>query len=96
MNAPVTTELVRPFMSYGKDERNIHKHGWELPIPLFDADNRVHRRLAELGKMAEQIVAQFRLDTNLHFAATRRHIREHLDATDEGQEINEVVFDLIA
>ena len=68
----------------------------QVPIPLFDADNRIYWRLAELGKAAKQIVAQFRLNTNLHFGATRRHIREHLDATDEGQEINEVVFDLIA
>jgi hypothetical protein len=35
MNAPATTDLVRPFMSYGKDERDIHKHIFEVPIPTF-------------------------------------------------------------
>jgi hypothetical protein len=59
INAPVTTELVRPFMSYGKDERDIHKHIWEVPIPLFDEANPVHRRLAELAKAVEQTAAQF-------------------------------------
>lgn len=95
INAPVTTELVRPFMSYGKDERDIHKHIWEVPIPLFDEANPVHRRLAELAKAAEQTAAQFTLNSELHFAASRRHIREALMATEVGQEINEIVFELI-
>jgi hypothetical protein len=95
MNAPVTTELVRPFMSYGKDERDIHKHVWEVPIPLFDPNNAVHNRLAELGRAAEQFVATFDLNLDLHFAASRRHIREALFANDGGQEMNEIVFELI-
>jgi hypothetical protein len=95
MNAPVTTELVRPFMSYGKDERDIHKHVWEVPIPLFDPNNGVHNRLAELGRAAEKFVATFDLNIDLHFAASRRHIREALFDTDGGQEMNEIVFELI-
>jgi hypothetical protein len=95
INAPVTTELVRPFMSYGKDERDIHKHIWEVPIPLFDEANPVHRRLAELAKAAERNAAQFALNSELHFAASRRHIREALMSTEVGQEINEMVFELI-
>jgi hypothetical protein len=34
LNAATFTELVRPFMSYGKDERHFDKHIWQLPIPL--------------------------------------------------------------
>lgn len=33
LNSSVLTELVRPMMSYGKDERDIDKHAWNLPIP---------------------------------------------------------------
>ena len=95
INAPVTTELVRPFMSYGKDERDIHKHIWEVPIPLFDSENSAHRRLAELAKIAEQTVAEFALSSELHFAASRRHIRELLMSTEVGQEINDIVFEMI-
>jgi hypothetical protein len=95
MNAPATTELVRPFMSYGKDERDIHKHVWEVPIPLFDSGNAVHRRLAELGKKAEQLAAVFPLDSDLHFAATRRHIRVMLESSPVGQEINDLVFEML-
>jgi hypothetical protein len=83
-------------MSYGKDERDIHKHIWEVPIPLFDADNRVHRRLAELGGIAESISATFAINPAVHFAAARRHIRELLERTPEGQKISEIVYELIS
>ena len=36
LNSRPFTELVRPFMSYGKDERHFHKHIWQLPVPLYD------------------------------------------------------------
>ncbi|TIU91642.1 MAG: hypothetical protein E5W09_30460 [Mesorhizobium sp.] len=96
LNAPVTTELVRPFMTYGKDERDIAKHVWEVPIPRFDVENPIHRRLTDLGKTAESTVAGFAINPDLHFAATRRHIRELLDSTDEGREINEIVFEMLS
>jgi hypothetical protein len=96
LNAPITTELARPYMSYGKDERDIHKHFWELPIPSFDPTNSNHARLSSLGAEAEQISLLFPIDENLHFAATRRHIRQHILGTVQGQEINELVFELIS
>ncbi len=95
LNAPATTELTRPFMSYGKDERHVHKHVWELPIPQFDRRNDVHQRIVQLGKALEEVVATFEIDETIHFPATRRHIREVLAATSEGQELNELVFSMI-
>lgn len=95
LNAPATTELTRPFMSYGKDERHIHKHVWELPIPLFDQSIRVHRRLAEIGRNLEQAVQTFPINPELHFAATRRHIRDFFMSTSEGVELNELAFELL-
>ena len=83
-------------MSYGKDERDIAKHVWELPVPIFDDANPVHRRLSELGAAAEQITAGFRIEPNLHFAATRRHIRQLIEETPEGREIDEIVYELIS
>ncbi|WP_296580041.1 N-6 DNA methylase [Xanthobacter sp.] len=96
LNSPITTELVRPFMSYGKDERDIHKAPWELPIPAFDATNPAHTRLSQLGAIAEQIVATFSINPDVHFAATRRHIRQYIEATSEGREIDELVYELIS
>ena len=95
LNAPVTTELTRPLMSYGKDERDIHKHVWELPIPMYDPGNPIHRRLAELGTALERVVAAFKVNESIHFAATRRHIRDIVMETPEGQEINDLAFDVL-
>lgn len=96
LNAPITTELVRPLMSYGKDERDIHKAPWELPIPTFDEQDVIHSRLSELGAAAERIAATFDIDAGLHFSATRRHIRQLIEGTPEGREINEIVYELIS
>ena len=95
LNAPVTTELARPLMSYGKDERDIHKHIWELPIPEFDLSDDSHQRIAALGGELEKIVATFPIDGLVHFAATRRHIRDFILETVEGQELDVLVGELI-
>lgn len=95
LNAPVTTDLTRPLMSYGKDERDIHKHVWELSIPGFDADDPTHCRIADLGAALEKIVASFAIDESVHFAASRRHIRDFMMETVEGQELNDLVSELI-
>jgi SAM-dependent methyltransferase len=96
LNAQITTELTRPLMSYGKDERDIAKHVWDLSIPIFDHGNALHVRLAQLGVVAEQIAATFTINPNLHFAATRRHIRQRIEETPEGREIDEIVYELIS
>ena len=96
LNAPITTTLARPHMSYGKDERDIHKAPWELPIPTFDPANIVHSRLAELGAAVERTSAAFQIVPDLHFAATRRHFRRAIEMTEEGEEINEIVYELIS
>jgi hypothetical protein len=82
-------------MSYGKDERDIHKHVWELPIPTFDPHNAMHLRAAELGQSAEKLISQYEVDPSLHFAATRRHIRDFLLSTADGSELNEIVFEML-
>jgi hypothetical protein len=96
LNAPVTTDLTRPLMSYGKDERDIHKHVWELPIPLFNSEDDAHRRISELGAELERIVSTFSIAESVHFAATRRHIRDFVLQTSEGLELNDLVTDMLS
>src|SRR5690606_18741134 len=79
LNAACVTDLVRPYMAYGKDERHIDKHVWKLPIPLFDPDNRAHLELAEQAAEVEAAIAGLELDDGLHFAARRRRVREFLE-----------------
>ena len=96
LNAPATTELARPMMSYGKDERHIHKPVWELPIPVFNHSNQMHRRISQLGANAEKLVATYKSEEgSVHFSAIRRHIRDAVFATPQGHELNDLVFELI-
>jgi hypothetical protein len=92
----VTTEALRPFMSYGKDERDIHKHVWQLPIETYDPQNPIHVRLVALSRAAATIAAAFEVKEDLHFAATRRHIRERLEASEVGVEISQIVEEMLS
>jgi hypothetical protein len=96
LNSPVTTEFVRPLMSYGKDERDVHKHVWKLPIPEFDTANRTLARLAELGALAERLAREVEVDPDLHFAASRRRVRERLVENPDAAEIDDLVYELLS
>ena len=96
LNSPITTALVRPLMSYGKDERDFHKHIWQVPVPEFDSSNDLHVALSRLGLAAEKLAAEVDLDLGKHFSALRRQVRQHLQETDTGREIDELVKDLLA
>jgi hypothetical protein len=95
LNSPITTTAVRPLMSYSKDERDIHKHVWKLPIPAFDAGVAAHVKLAELGAQAEEEIAGLDVDLTKHFPALRREIRDHLAASKIGQQIDKLVGKLL-
>ncbi len=94
LNAPCVTQMVRPLMSYGKDERDIDKYVWTLPIPLYDPDEPTHAALADLGARAEKEIASITLPET-HFAAARRLIREWLADSDIGSSIDQQVSALL-
>lgn len=96
LNSPAITDLVRPLMSYGKDERDIDKYVWKLPIPLFDDSNPVHRRLADLGGQLADLVADLDLGDSGNFVTLRRRIRSALAADPSATEINEIVLGLLS
>jgi len=95
LNSAIATKLVRPLMSYGKDERHIDKHIWSLPIPMFNADIELHTDLAALGQRAEKAIAGLPLDGRKHFTAARRAIRSFLEDSEIGQSIEALVARLL-
>ncbi len=78
LNTATFTDLARPFMSYGKDERHFDKHIWQLPVPLYDPANDLHARLAARGAELEAAVAAIPIPPGRHFAAVRRDFRAFL------------------
>ncbi|SDL64747.1 hypothetical protein SAMN05421869_12898 [Nonomuraea jiangxiensis] len=95
LNCPALTQLVRPLMSYGKDERDIDKHLWKLQIPLYDSGNDAHVRLAALGQIEAASVAQLELDESKNFVKLRKVVREALSQMSYAREIDELVSELL-
>ena len=96
LNTAKFTELVRPFMSYGKDERHFDKNIWQLSVPLFDPKDDLHARLASRGAELEKAIAKFPIDAGRHFAATRRDIREFIAGSEAGKDAEELVEELLS
>ncbi|HEY1375749.1 MAG TPA: hypothetical protein VGF55_03110 [Gemmataceae bacterium] len=96
LNAAIFTELVRPFMSYGKDERDFDKHIWQLPVPLYDPTDDLHRRLSAHGAELEVAIGQLELAPGRHFAAVRRDIREFIAESEAGKDVEELVEELLS
>ncbi len=79
LNSTTLTDRVRPYQARGEhNPRHFDKYVWRLPIPLFDADDPLHRRLAALGAEAETLVAGFALPPGRRFESDRRTIRDAL------------------
>ena len=56
INSTAMAKAVKPFCptNWAKEIRHLHKHLWKLPIPKFDPKNKLHAKLAKLGKRAEK------------------------------------------
>lgn len=94
LNSPSLTELVRPLMSYGKDERHIDKHVWKLPIPLYDSTSEAHQKLAALGAACESFVKNLPLVVT-NPVTLRRKFRTALASFGPAQEAGEMVQALL-
>lgn len=91
LNTSALTNLVRPLMSYGKDERDIDKVLWKLPIPLYDPAVAEHQRLAEFGAMEAERIKALDLDETGNFVVLRRRVRSALTASPHAEELDQLV-----
>lgn len=91
LNTAALTEIVRPLMSYGKDERHIDKAVWQLPIPAFDSADPTHARLAELGAAEAARVAALGLDESKNFVKLRQVVRSVLADSPDAEELDLLV-----
>lgn len=94
LNAPITTELAQPLMSYGKDERHIDKSVWKLPIPLFDPADEIHTEIAALARGLAATVADVPFPSD-NFVTIRRAVRSHILKSANGQKLDRLVAELL-
>ena len=96
LNSPALTDLVRPLMSHGKDERHVDKHLWKLSIPRYDETDPQHRQLADLGQACAEHMKTLDLDEGGNFVTLRRKVRSSLAAHPPAVEANALVVSLLA
>ena len=84
LNSDELAKNAKPFCptNWAKEIRVLHKHGWKLPIPRYDASYPLHVRLSELGTAAEQecqaLIAQSGIMTKRAGDAQSRAARQLL------------------
>jgi hypothetical protein len=81
-------------MSYGKDERDVCKHVWQLKIPKFSPESDLHLEISKIGKALEKEVSQLEL-RDVYFANVRQDIRKHIRSSSKGKELEKLVKELL-
>ncbi len=96
MNSTTLTMAVRPLQARGEhNPRDFDKYVFQLPIPLYDADDAAHKWLVELAMRSEQVAASVDLPA-MRFEAHRRRVRVALAEDGVGADIDEIVKLLLA
>jgi hypothetical protein len=79
LNSNILNDLIKPMQARGSlGERHIVKKPLEFPIPRYESDNPVHRRLSELGKEAREAVCR-ELDRVLKELGYRNIVNNYYD-----------------
>ncbi|MHC3370787.1 N-6 DNA methylase (plasmid) [Rhodococcus aetherivorans] len=95
LNAPSLTEMTRPLMSYGKDERHIDKHVWKLPIPKYDPENEIHVAIVASGEELSEEISQLSFESD-YFITQRQAVRRQIASTNIGKKLDEAVRELLS
>jgi len=77
INSLTLYEAAQPLMAKGQfGARHLQKHLWKLPIPEYDATNRLHQEIARAGQAAASGAAQQLQNLNtLSTTIARRELR---------------------
>ena len=102
INSGALREAVTPLMTKGLfGPRDLHKHLWRLPIPEFDANEKLHQEIAKAGAAAA-VAAQERLEglqehqgDKLTVREARSSLRTWLSWSDEGRAVESAVGELL-
>jgi len=96
LNSDALLKLVRPLQGRGEhNPRDFDKYVWQMPIPLYDPTQPLHRDLVDLAERAEQVAAAVELSTQ-SFQALRRRVRQALEADGVATDLDTAVHALLA
>jgi hypothetical protein len=95
MNSPETQRRVQPLQSLGKfGPRDIDKAVFLLPIPEYDADNRLHGELVDLATQAEAVARSVPISPDVRTRQARRAVAQALEVAGLSQALESAVLTL--
>ncbi len=96
LNSETLRAAAENWQSEGQwGKRHFDKAVFNLPIPLYDADQRLHRDLAAAAARAEKVAAAVELKPGEHFTRARARIRRALIDHGVAGRIEAMVAELI-
>jgi hypothetical protein len=96
LNSEAARSRAERFQARGQfGARHFDKVMFNLPIPLFDAGQPLHRALADAGAEAERVAGFVEIPENERFVAARQRVRRALMADGIGGEIEKLVEKLL-
>ncbi|MBA4768105.1 MAG: N-6 DNA methylase [Porphyrobacter sp.] len=97
LNSETTRALAEQYQARGQfGARHFDKVIWNLPIPVFDPKNTLHRKLSKAGARAEAVAAGVELVETEKFQRARKRIRDGLIQNGIAAEIETLVENLLA
>ncbi len=90
LSAVLNTPLLSKYMKLIKSSRHIHKRPFSFPIPAFDKENPIHRKLANKGQKYYSVVQDL-VANNQNISSEKVRIFIHQKLT----KLNELVKDLM-
>ncbi|MGH6873074.1 MAG: N-6 DNA methylase, partial [Rhizomicrobium sp.] len=96
LNSETSRSRAAQYQSRGQwGARHFDKVMFNLPIPRFDADNKLHRDLAEAAARAEVIAAKVTLPDAVKFQRARKLVRDALTEAKIAPRIDTLVAKLL-
>jgi hypothetical protein len=96
LNSETARARAERYQSRGQfGARDFDKVMFNLPIPIFDAKQSLHRELAEAGAHAEAIAANVELKESEKFQRARKRVRDALAEDGIGGDIEKLVEKLL-
>jgi SAM-dependent methyltransferase len=95
-NSETLNARVRPLQSRGLfGPRDVDKYVFELPIPLYDPGQALHRRLVETAAVAEEVAGSVPVPMDIDFKAARQRVRQAVYSQGVGGEIDDLTATLL-
>ena len=96
LNSETLRSRVEQYQSQGQfGPRDFDKYVFNVPIPRFNKEYPLHRRIAEVADTAASLAHRVPDRTGERFTVTRRRIREALAEHDIGGRLEELAADLL-